>query len=148
LPVNFTAHDNSISSVVFSVDYDETWLTFNPTDSDEDDIPDAVTFNLPGAFDASVTFDEGDTDGELDFFIADLFPPLTSLSDGAIVSMTLNVGSPPSGTEVTVNFSPAPAASFGDTSGQSVPGTTDDGSVLIVPTDTYQFYLPLLWKGC
>ena len=147
LPVNFTAHGNSISSVVFSVDYDQTWLTFDPTDSDGDDIPDAVTFNLPGAFDASVTFDGSDADGELDFFIADLFPPLVSLSDGAIVSMTLNVGSPPGGTDAAVNFSPDPAASFGDTSGQSVPGTTDNGSVLIGLTDTYQVYLPLLWKG-
>jgi len=148
LPVNFTSHDNSISSVVFSVDYDQTWLTFDPTDNNEDDIPDAVTFNIPGAFDASVIFDAGDTDGELDFFIADLFPPLASLLDGAIVSLTLDVGSPISGTEAAVSFSPDPTASFGDTSGQSVPGTTDDGSVLIGPTDTYQFYLPLLWKGC
>jgi len=147
LPVNFTAHDNSISSVVFSVDYDQTWLTFDPTDSNGDDIPDAVTFNLAGAFDASVTFDGGDTDGELDFFIADLFPPLASLSDGAIVSMTLNVGGPPSATEVAVSFSQDPATSFGDTSGESIPGTTDDGSVLIVSTDIYEVYLPLLWKS-
>ena len=148
LPVNFTAHDNSISSVVFSVDYDQTWLSFDPTDSDGDDVPDAITFNLPGAFDASVTFDESDTDGELDFFIADLFPPLASLSDGAIVSMTLDVGSPPSGTVAAVSFSPDPAASFGDTSGQSVSGTTDGGSVLVVapPTGAYPVYLPLVHK--
>ena len=53
---------------------------------------------------------------------------------------------PPSGTEAVANFSPDPAASFGDTSGQSVPGTTVNGSVLIGPTDTYEVYLPLLWK--
>ena len=136
LPVNFTANGHSISSVVFSVDYDQTWLTFDPTDNDEDGIPDAVTFTLPGALNASVTFDGNDTDGELDFFIADLFPPLASLSDGAIVYMTLNVGSPPSAMEAAVNFSSDPAASFGNTSGQSIPGATDDGSVLIVPTGT------------
>ena len=55
LPINFTSNDNSISSVVFSVDYDQAWLTFDPTDSNGDDIPDAIAFNLPGAFDASVT---------------------------------------------------------------------------------------------
>ena len=147
MPINFTANGNSIASLIFSVDYDQTWLAFDPMDSDEDGIPDAVAFNLPGAFNASVTFDEADTDGELDFFIADLFPPLASLPDGAIVSMTLNVGSPPGATEAAVNFSPDPATSFGDTSGQSVPGTTDDGSVLIALTDTYQIYLPLLWKS-
>jgi hypothetical protein len=147
LPVNFTANGNSIASMIFSVDYDQTWLTFDPTDSDSDGIPDTVTLDIPSAFNASVTFDGGDTDGELDFFIADTFPPLASLPDGAIVSMTLNVGSPPSVTEAAVNFSQDPVASFGDTSGQSVPGTTDDGSVLIASTDTYQIYLPLLWKS-
>jgi hypothetical protein len=147
LPVNFTANGNSIASMIFSVDYDQTWLTFDPTDSDEDGIPDTVTLDIPSAFNASVTFDGGDTEGELDFFIADTFPPLASLPDGAIVSMTLNVGSPPSVTEAAVNFSQDPVASFGDTSGQSVPGTTDDGSVLIASTDTYQIYLPLLWKS-
>ena len=147
VPINFTANDSSISSLVFSVDYDETWLTFDPADGNGDDIPDAVTFNLPAAFDASVAFDGGDTDGELDFFIADLFPPLASLSDGAIISVTLDVGSPCGAAEAAVNFSPDPAASFGDTSGQSVPGTTDNGSVLIVSTDTCAVYLPLLWKS-
>jgi regulation of enolase protein 1 (concanavalin A-like superfamily) len=147
VPINFTSNGHSIASTTFSVDFDQTYLAFDPTDSDQDGIPDTVAFNVPAAFDASVTFDEGDTDGELAFFIADLFPPLAMLSDGAIVSVTLNVGSPPSTTEVAVNFSPDPAASFGDTSGQSVPGTTDDGSVLIGSTDTYKVYLPLLWKS-
>jgi len=147
LPINFTANGHHISSLIFSVDYDQTWLTFDPTDSNGDGIPDAVTFNLPGAFDASVTFDGGDTDGELDFFIADLFPPLASLSDGAIVYLTLNVGNPPGTTEAAVSFSSDPAASFGNTSGQSVPGTTNDGSVLIVRTDTYEVYLLVLWKS-
>lgn len=154
MPVNFTSNDHSIASTAFSVDSDQTCLAFDATDSDQDGIPDAVTLSLPGAFNVSVTFDGGDTDGELDFFIADLLPPRASLSDGTIVSMTLNVGSPPSATEVAVNFSQDPSASFGNTSGQSVPGTTDGGSVLIVPTGTptatptstcaYQVYLPLL----
>jgi hypothetical protein len=136
LPVSFVANDHNITSLIFSVDYDQTWLAFDPTDSNGDGVPDAAIFNLPGAFSASVTFDGGDMDGELDFFIADLFPPLAVLSDGAMVSMTLDVGSPPSATEAAVNFSPDPAASFGDTSGQSVSGTMDDGSVLIMLTDT------------
>jgi hypothetical protein len=131
LPINFTANGHNICSMTFSVDYDQTWLSFDATDGNEDGIPDAITLNLPGGFEASVTFDGGDTDGELDFFIGDLFPPLASLSDGTIVYVTLNVGSPPSATEAAVNFSQDPAASFGNTEGQDVPGTTDGGSVLI-----------------
>ena len=147
LRVHFTANGNDFSSVAFSVDYDQTWLTFDPTDSNGDDVPDAITFNLPSAFDASCSFDANNTDGELDCLIADPLPPLASLSYGAIVSVTLNVGSPPIRAELAVNFSQDPAASFGDTSGQSVPGTMDAGSVLIVPTDTYQVHLPLLRKS-
>jgi len=147
VPVNFTAHGHSISSVVFSVDYDETWLSFDPTDSDGDGIPDAVTFNVPGAFSASVTFDSTDTDGELDFSIGDFFPPLAALPDGVIVSITLDVGSPPSTTEAAVNFSQDPPASFGSTAGQSIPGTTDNGSVLIAAQRPKAIYLPLLLRN-
>ena len=75
MPVNFTSNDHSIASTAFSVDFDQTCLAFDATDSDQDGIPDAVTLSLPGAFNVSVTFDGGDTDGELDFFIADLLPP-------------------------------------------------------------------------
>jgi hypothetical protein len=138
VPVNYTANGNSISAVIFSVDYDENWLSFDPTDSDEDGIPDAITFNLPMAFQGSVTFDGADTDGELDFFIADLFPPLSSLTDRTLVYITFNVGSPSQSTEAAVNFSQDPAASFGNTLGQSVQGTTDNGSVYIgVPVEYY-----------
>jgi hypothetical protein len=131
MPVNFTANGHNISVVVFSVDYDQTWLTFDPTDGNGDGIPDTVTFNVPAGFSAGVTFNVGDTDGELDFAILDPTLPFASLPGGTIVSITLNVGNPPSATEAAVNFSHDPAASFGNTAGQSVPGTTDDGSVLI-----------------
>ncbi len=129
VPVNYTANGHNISSLIFSVDYDDERLDFDPTDSNEDGIPDAVTFNVPGEFSGSVMFNASDTDGELDFFIADLFLPLASLSDGAIVSLELDVGDLPG--IAAVNFSQDPAASFGNTEGQSVPGTTDDGSVII-----------------
>lgn len=139
LPVSFAANGHSITSLAFSVDYDETWLALDPTDRDGNGIPDAVVFSLPGDFTYSVTFDGGDADGEVDIFIGDISPPLTSLSDGPIVFMILNVDSPPGSTERAVRFSLDPTASFGDTSGQSVPGTA-------TPTGRYpyQIYLPVL----
>ena len=112
-------------------------LSFDPTDGDEDGIPEAVTLSLPGGFNGSVMFNAGDTDGELDFFIADTFPPLAWLSDGTLASVTLHTGNPPTSTEAAVAFSTDPIASFGNTSGQSVPGSTDNGSVWIaLPTPT------------
>ncbi len=139
LPVSFAANGHSITSLAFSVDYDETWLALDPTDRDGNGIPDAVIFSLPGDFTYSVTFDGDDADGEVDIFIGDISPPLTSLSDGPIVFMILNVDSSSGSTQGAVRFSLDPAASFGDTSGQSVPGTA-------MPTGRYpyQIYLPVL----
>ena len=137
LPVTFNSGGHAIASTVFSVDYDQTWLTFDPTDSNGDGIPDDITFSTPPAFTPQVAFNPADTDGELDFVIADFAPPLASLPSGIIVSITFAVGTPPATLGAAVNFSQSPAASFGNTAGQSVPGTTDNGSVLIVvPTST------------
>lgn len=131
VPLAFAGNGFSISTLIFSLDYTEIWLDFAPTDSDGDGIPDAVTLNLPAGFDASVTFDPTDTDGELDFFIADIFPPLSALPDGVLAQITLLTGAAPAGTEAFIGFSQDPPASFGATTGQSVPGFTEDGSVLI-----------------
>ncbi len=131
VPVHFAADGNSISSAAFSIDFDEIWLAFDPTDSDGDGVPDAVAFNLPAAFNGSVSFDAGDTDGELDFLIVDVFPPLASLPDRDIVSITFGTGSPTVLTTAYVAFSTNPPVSFGSTTGQSIPGTADDGSVRI-----------------
>ena len=61
--------------------------------------------------------------------------------------MTLNMGSPPNAMEVAVNFSQDPAASFGSTLGQSVPGTIDSGSVWVKRASSPQAYLPVLLKS-
>jgi hypothetical protein len=139
VPVTFAANDHNITSLAFSVDYDETWLALDPADRDGNGIPDAMVFSLSGDFTASVTFNEEDSDGEIDVFIGDISPPLTSLSDGPIVYLILDVDSPPASTQHAVLFSLDPAASFGDTSGWSIPGT-------VTPTGrgAYQIYLPVL----
>lgn len=131
LPVVFTPNGSNISAMSFSVDFDETWLTFDATDGNGDGVPDAIALNAPSGFQGSVTYDPNDTDGELDFFIADLFPPLAAVPDGQIATITFNVGNPSSTTEAGVNFSSAPSASFGDAGGVDVPGSADNGSVLI-----------------
>ncbi len=136
LPVQFTRNGSDLATTIFSVDYDQTCLQFDPTDADGDGNPDAVTFNLPAAFRGSVTFDGNDADGELDFFIGDTFPPLSALPDSTLASIEFQIiCQPPPGnpTLARVGFSTDPAASFGATNGQSVQGTTADGSVAITP---------------
>lgn len=131
VPVTFTSNGNSISSTIFSIDYDQNNLSFDDTDSNGDGIPDTVTFNTPATFSVTALFDSTDTDGEIDVVIADLTPPFSLLSDGVIVEITLSTQSVQSPVEAPVIFSNEPLASFGDNQGFSVPGTADGGSVLI-----------------
>lgn len=144
VPINFVANGSSINAMAFSVDFDESLLTFDPTDNNGDGIPDAISFNLPAGFSPSVSFDASDTDGEIDIAIFSLNP--TPLTDGTIASITFTTGNVGN---AAVNFSLDPPVSFGGTDGSDVPGTTDNGSVLVdgpvtptpSPSGTYQLVI-------
>ncbi|MFQ5340583.1 MAG: Ig-like domain repeat protein [Anaerolineae bacterium] len=138
VPISFASNGHPITSLVFSVDYDERWLSFDPTDRDGNGIPDGVILNLPGAFEARVTFDGEDAGGELDIFVADITPPLSAVADGIVGFVTLNVDQSRATAERAVRFSVEPAASFGNTLGLSVPGTATPA------TGRQQLYLPLV----
>lgn len=131
MPITFARNGNLCAALTFSIDFDETRLAFDPTDSDFDGIPDSVTFSVsPPQFGYSVIYDPSDTDSELDFLIADTFPPLVALQDGVIVQITFTMlpdfqGSAP------VAFSADPPPSCGTTTGTSVPITGIDGLVSI-----------------
>ncbi len=132
----FTGNGSAISSLIFSLDFDEVLLSFDPNDGDGDGVPDAISFDLPAAFNGSVTYDPTDTDSELDFFIITAFspPPLASLLDGSIVQISFTAASPAETTDATILFSQNPVASYGDVSGQSTGGISHDGSVKILKT--------------
>jgi len=140
VPISFAANGHQITSLVFSVDYDEDWLSFDPTDRDGNGIPDGVILNLPGAFEARVTFDGNDAGGELDIFVADITPPLSAVSDGIVGFVTLNVDRSRATAERAVRFSVEPAASFGSTLGLSVPGTATPAA------GRHRLYLPLVLR--
>ncbi len=146
VPITYTAgEEHAISSLAFSVDYDADWLGLDATDVNGDDIPDAITFDLPPGFEAFATFDPNDVNGELDFFIIDIAPPLNPLSDGVIATITFNTGDPSVG-GAEIRFSHSPAASFGDTTGKSVAGVTEGGSVVNAVTTWHYLYLPLILR--
>jgi len=143
LGVSYQAHGNPISSLLFSVDYDQTRLT---ADSNGDGTPDAIRFssNLPASVIKAVDFDAGDTDGELDFTIADFAASPQSLPDSIVVEITLSVVSivtPPA--EAPVRFA---ISSFGTATGD-VAGETHDGSVAIIsspPLSSRRVFLPIV----
>ena len=142
VPVLFTSNGNNISSIVFSIDYDETYLSF------DENLPNALDFTLPVDFAGQCSPDQADPDGEIDCFIIDPLVPLASLPDGVILNITLKTKNPLSPVSARVGFSAnSPPASFGSDTGQSVPGSTLDGSVQIGPSLPSWAYLPLLFKS-
>jgi hypothetical protein len=133
VPVRFTPGGFDIAFTAFSIDYDEACLTFDPTDANADGIPDAIAFNLPAGYGKSVQFNAGDTDGEIDVTLFDPAPPFSLLPLGEPARITFHVkptcGGSALSTLVRVGFSSAPAVSFGDVTGHSVPGISLDGSL-------------------
>lgn len=140
LPITFTSGGSQISSMIFSIDYDQSRLSFNAADQNGDGYPDGISFSPLSGFTRQVTVEPGDTDGEIDIVIADYSAPLSALPDGSPVFLTFTALNPGGSGQVTavVKFSTAPAASFGGTAGQSVPGTVQSGgvSILVQPTVT------------
>jgi Tol biopolymer transport system component len=125
VPINFTSQGQAVDAATFSVDFDETCLNYSTT-----------TFTLPDTSAGAVGYDASDTDGELDFVIQAASYPPEPLVDGqlALVQFTVKTScqAPPDGTRsVNVGFSEDPPASFG-ASGQSVDGSTVDGTVVIL----------------
>ncbi|MEZ4734448.1 MAG: cohesin domain-containing protein, partial [Caldilineaceae bacterium] len=121
VPITFSANGHNVAAAIFSIDYDERWLTFDSTDGDNNTIPDAIHFHAPAPFTASVMVNAADHDGELDVVIADLAPPIATLPDGILVEIVFQVGQPVETTEAAVRFSTAPAVSFSAPTGQNIP---------------------------
>ena len=140
VPVLLNNGASLLSSVGFSIDYDETCLTFSPADLNGDSLPDAVQINLPAAFTPSIGYNPADTDGELDISVIDYSLPLAILPTSTVMTVTfgINCAPPPASPEllVPVLFSTAPSASFGNTSGQNISGSTDSGSVKLISPAT------------
>ncbi len=143
VPVQFTSNGNSVASMAFSIDYDQTWLD---VDWDPTNAP-TITFNLPSTFVGSCSVDKTDTDGEIDCFVLDPMAPLATIPDSQFLTLRFLTLDAPNGTVAAVAFSTSPAASFGDTAGQSVSGSSQDGSVLIGEgLKSGKIFLPVMIK--
>jgi hypothetical protein len=143
IPVTFDADAALIASMVFSIDYNETYLTFDPM------VPDAFEFHLPPGqgFVSDCSFNAADTDGEIDCYITQLTLPLDPIPSGVILEFILQVGEPTYPVQAKVGFSNDPYPSFGNTEGQSVPpGLIEDGSIAIRGSGLDQ-WMPLILKA-
>lgn len=133
VPITLNTNALGVAATTFSIDYDTNCLEFDPADNDGDGIPDALALSLPAGFQASIQVDLTDTNGEIDLFIADAFPPLTTLTDGLLATLALTARcQPPTGAKIDtfVGFSTEPLATFSDVTGHTIPGSTNNGLVL------------------
>jgi 6-phosphogluconolactonase (cycloisomerase 2 family) len=135
VPVVYWGYGFPIAVLAFSLDYDESCLSFDATDSDLDGIPDSISAYTPTDVGlVSVLFDAADTDGEIDIVVADISEPIGTLGNGKLLEIqmtpTCNPGSG-QGIAVQISFSTSPVAAFLDSEGQERSGETYSGSVLL-----------------
>lgn len=134
VPVMFAANGRIANVTMFSVDFDEGCLLFDPIDVDHNQIPDNVVFNVSNQFILSAAFDANDTDSELDIMIADYTQPYAVLPDGVLATIRLAaICQAPADAPITapVRFSQAPAPSLSTGAGSELHVDWRDGSVLI-----------------
>jgi hypothetical protein len=135
VPVNFTSDGASIASVGFGLDYQESCLTFDATDGNSDGIPDAIT-GLPSGFVASISHDANDTGSELDISLFDSTAPMSTLSDGALLTVAFTVKptcitTDGTTTNVTLAFAGDPAPSFSNAQATDVTGTSSGATIAL-----------------
>jgi hypothetical protein len=137
VPIIFDAGGQAISSIIFSVDYNENWLAIKELSFD----------GLPEAF-GYPTIQQNGAAGRLDIVLFDPTVPLHPMPDGILMTLTFEVLDTPGDTLATVGFSSDMAASFGIATGQSTNGATFDGSIQITSSmvDQQHTYLPLIGR--
>ena len=142
VPVLLAGQGAAVNSLAFSIDFDQSWLSFNPADGNADGVPDAIQLNLPAGYSAAVSFDASDTDGELDVVIMNWTSPTSVLPDGMVLSLALTAGSPGGSFTAVVRSSNEPSASFGGVGGQSLAGIVENGAIWI--NNWISVWLPVL----
>ncbi|MCB0133034.1 MAG: cadherin domain-containing protein, partial [Caldilineaceae bacterium] len=145
VPINFVANGHAVSSLGFALDYNvnQSCLTLDETDGDNNGIPDAVS-GFPSGFVPTVLHDAGTTNGELQIGLHDQTDPLNALSDGPIAEVIFAVDpacvtTDGTTTDITIQFASAPAHSFGTDSGDPINGSVSGGGLQLQfnaePTD-------------
>lgn len=130
VPISFANGSNSIAAVSFSLDIDESCLTFDSvTDGNSDGIPDTVT-GLPAGYVTTVSYDAANTNGEISLSISDQISPTEALSDGVLATFEFGVQSSCRTNDGTTESAPFAFLSptFGSTSGSAVAGNPTGGT--------------------
>ncbi len=125
-----------VAALSFSLDYDATCLALATDDQDRNGLPDAIVFDAPTQFRASVSVNPGGQQGRLDVMLIDYIPPLAALRDtAALITIQFRIVCPLSPGLIDyadVRFATTPAVGFSDNNGRDLPGVTREGVVQII----------------
>ncbi len=131
LTLSYDAQGHDVSSLLFSIDYDEQHLSFNPIDVDSNCAPDAIQFSttLPTSFVKCADVDSTDTDSEIDIRIADFSATPHPLPSGPLLTIIFFVR--PNAVVDSLASVQITLASFGNAQGE-INGRTIPGSVRVL----------------
>lgn len=108
IPISYVSDGENVTSMIFSIDYDETWLEYDPA------VNNAIVFsNIPDNYSKGCSFDASDIDGELDCNIVGFGVDLDPMPDGIFVTIKLKTLDAPDGITAPVVFSSDPPPSLG-----------------------------------
>ena len=133
VPVTLESAGNSVAAATFVLTFDSAAASFDPTDSDGNGIPDAVTLNVPASMAATVIYDADASRIQVAVYGTTL--PMPVLSDGVLATIELQVTAGTSDLTLT-------QASLGSDAGQSIPVVVDSDTV--PTTGNGALFLPLL----
>ena len=133
VPVQLATYGASLAAVGFVLNYANSCLTFDTTDSDNDGIPDAIT-GLPAAFAPSVSHQSTATGGALEIALVDDLLPIATMTDGPLLTLAFGVASSCVTTDGAlslgeVGFATTPAVSFGAPNAVDVAGAATGAAI-------------------
>jgi hypothetical protein len=132
VPIQYMHGQHGIAALTFSLIYDPDCLRLDVEDGEA--FAGAVNFLAPPQFNGSIFLAENG-DGKLDIALADYAPPLSTLPNvDPLIEVRMRVLCVPEVGQTIVTplrFSPTLPASFGNTLGRSIRGSTVDGAVVI-----------------
>ena len=137
LPMDFLNGGNAIDTIFFVISYDATLLTLDPTDADDDDIPDALVFHLPDGYVALVETSAIAGDGRLQVLIYNESSATRRLPSGRLIDALFDVAMVDAPQFTDLIFLNYPAPFFVDPDNKRVDGAFVDGSVSIDFLPTY-----------
>ncbi len=119
--------------LVFTIDYDQTRLRFDPTDSNSDGVPDSVLPNTPSGFRLFTRFDPNAVNAELGFVVLAPSGLSATLPSDSLMSISFQVLPTTPGT-AAVRFAASNPPQAVDSAGNGFPfDEVIDGSVAVTP---------------